>query len=492
MAGILDTGYTDLPTSGGVLPNPNWRVDSAFSQLPNWQQPPMTLEDLIRMQAQQGGQQPPGPQMQGGMPVSMPRDEELNARPQPQQTIQQPQGMPGIGDRLNAGLMGFANAGAPIPAIANLISGLMTGQRSDAAGVQQQAQLETYKALVQSGVPVAQARAAALNPEILKQIAPEHFGGFKVVQTGEDALGNKIFSLQGPGGKFHPINVEGQAGGGVSGMSSGVLAKGVTQFDNSLVGQEYLNQFSPEIQAAVKAYVEGRSMPTGNPRKGFTQFVKQVAQKYGGDINMPADDAAFAARRTMLNDLQKTTPGSAGGQITFARTSIRHLDEVAKAAEALNNKDLGFTWGTQAINNLRGLSTAQAAKISALQDAAQHYGQEVTKFYAGSPGGEAERQRFLTALNGAKSPQELAAVIAQEKALIPERLSELQNRIQGTLGPLAEKYPVHSKESEESLRSIDATVARMRGLAPAAAPPVTPSVPGQWQTLPNGARIRQM
>ena len=40
-----------------------------------------------------------------------------------------------IGDRLNAGLMGFAHGGAPVPAVANLISGLVTGQRADPQGV---------------------------------------------------------------------------------------------------------------------------------------------------------------------------------------------------------------------------------------------------------------------------------------------------------------------------------------------------------------------
>jgi hypothetical protein len=40
-----------------------------------------------------------------------------------------------IGDRLNAGLMGFAHGGAPLPAVANLISGLVTGQRADPLGV---------------------------------------------------------------------------------------------------------------------------------------------------------------------------------------------------------------------------------------------------------------------------------------------------------------------------------------------------------------------
>ena len=81
---------------------------------------------------------------------------------------------------------------------------------------------------------------------------------------------------------------------------------------------------------------------------------------------------------------------------------------MAAKAEALNNKDWGLTWLSHGINNIRGLSTEQAAKVNALQDAVQHYGQEITKFYAGSPGGEAERNRFLQTISAAKSPQELA------------------------------------------------------------------------------------
>jgi hypothetical protein len=264
--------------------------------------------------------------------------------------------------------------------------------------------------------------------------------------------------------KYGFINAQEKTINGKPAGEAAVSNAPMDNIDSSKIGDDYLKQFPPEIQTGVKDYLEGRRMPTGNPRR--SDIVKQVASKYGNDIGMPADDASFAARRTMLNDLNKTTPGSIGGQITFARTSLNHLGEVAKAAEELNNKDIGLTWANTAINELRALRPEQAAKVAALQDAAQHYGQEVTKFYAGSPGGEAERTRFLTALGAAKSPQELAAVIESERNLIPGRMSEVENRIKGTLGPLADKYPVHSAESNASLEHINATVARMRGLKP--------------------------
>jgi hypothetical protein len=37
----------------------------------------------------------------------------------------------GIGDRLSAGLLGFLNGHAPLPALGNLIEGIATGRRAD-------------------------------------------------------------------------------------------------------------------------------------------------------------------------------------------------------------------------------------------------------------------------------------------------------------------------------------------------------------------------
>src|SRR5262245_24419448 len=64
----------------------------------------------------------------------------LNGLPVPTPAAMSPATLPGIGDRLYAGMMGFAHGGAPLPALANLISGLITGQRADPQGVAQQAQ----------------------------------------------------------------------------------------------------------------------------------------------------------------------------------------------------------------------------------------------------------------------------------------------------------------------------------------------------------------
>jgi hypothetical protein len=396
--------------------------------------------------------------------------------------------------RLTAGAANLTTGGNPLAGIMNAIGGLATGARTDRQGLAQQAMAATFQSLVRAGVDPATAQAAALNPEILKTIAAAHFDTKpQFTQIGEDMFGNKQYGFVQP----NQLKVTPAGGGGTGGAGQGAggyLAPGVTQVDQGKSGDDYLAQFSPEVQAAVKAYVGGESMPTGNPRKGFTQAVKMIAQKYGQDIGLPADDTTFAARRQMRNQLSSGGPSSLGGQINVGNTALGHLADLSRKALDLGNVDVGIAPLSHAINAARGLTSDQSAKLEALKAAAQHYGQEVTKFYAGSPGGVAERDRFMEAISGAKTPQELAAVIATEAELMHSRLTSLESQIKGTLGPMADKYPAVRPESQKALEMIDANVSRLKGGAPTpsaqSTPLPKPDAEG-WIVLPNGVRIRE-
>ena len=339
--------------------------------------------------------------------------------------------------------------------------------------VANQTQRATYQALLAKGVPPADALAAAMNPEILKTVTAKYFETKPMVphKIGTDMFGNEVIGAFNPNtGKFqdaagNEISSSELSGGG-SQMSNGGFAPGINSrnFRSDLKGDEYLNQFGPEIKSAVKSYMDGESMPTGNARRGFIENVKMIAQKYGQDIGMPADDTTFAARKQMRTTLSKTEPNSMGGQINFGNTAIQHLSELAHKAAELQNKDLYITPLSEGVNAVRGKFTDQAAKIDALKAAAQHYGEEITKFYAGSPGGEGERTRFLHSLDAAKTPQQLAAVIETEKALMHGRMTNLEAQIKGTLGERGlQQYPTLRKESHSALEDIDKTVRKMRG-----------------------------
>lgn len=398
-----------------------------------------------------------------------PPDAAIPANAQPTQgqlppaPMQAPQLPPAFGAEPGGGFLDrLKNIGSPNGLISKLAG-------TDTRSIQQQNLRATYEAtrqvLQQSGMSpqeaASKAMLAVLNPEAGKTILPEALTSKEKYQkTGVDALGNETYGFVNERDQTINSKPLGQGETGVSGF----LAPGVKQIDSTLTGQDYLKQFSPEIQAAVQNYADGKSTPTGNPRKGFTQAVKMIAQKYGADTGQSIDDATFAARKTMRNQLSSSAPSSLGGQINIGNTAAGHLADLSQKALELGNYDTGIAPLSGVVNSIRGLGTEQAAKMEALKGAAQHYGQEITKFYAGSPGGVAERDRFIESVNGARSPKELAAILATEGELMRSRLDALGGQIKGVLGDEGlNQYPVLRPDGQKALTTVEQNVSKLKG-----------------------------
>lgn len=417
----------------------------------------------------------------------------------PQQ--QAPQNSPGMFDRLTAGATNFTTGGNPLAGIMNALGGLATGQRTDPQGRAMQSQQATVEALVRSGVPAPLAQAAALNPKVLETIAPEYFGGFKVVQTGESPLG-KQYMLQGPGGKFYPIGGEGgpgsTAGGGAPAAGPGLLAQGVKQYDANLSGEDYLKQFGPEVQASVKAYMNGDVMPTGNPRQqGIASFAKTVAQKYGQDIGAPVTDATYGAKRKMQVDLASSGSSSIGGILSNGKSAFGHL---ANASDKLvdlgsyNGPDVLLGGAAATATNWAGskAGTSQTyGKITAAQNNLLKYGQEATKFYAGTGGGAEERMSALKTLNPQSSTgNEQAAFLETEKQLMLERIHQKEAHAVGVVGEkYLEDHPIRTPDLQKSIEKIDANIAKLRGDASPSTPSAAPAPP-KIDAVQGGYRFR--
>lgn len=355
---------------------------------------------------------------------------------------------------------------------------------------------QTYQAL-RDILPEPLARAATLNPELLKTIAPEYFSAPKVVQTGESPLG-KTFQLQSAGGKFSDIPNGG--GGGNVGMS--LLGPGIKQMDPSLQGDAYMQQFGPEVQAAAKAYINGDVMPTGNPRQqGIGNFAKTVAQKWGADTGQPVSDITYAQKRKMQVDMASSGNSSMGGILANGKSAFAHLADTSDKLADLGNysSDIPIVGGAAAtfgnyVGNKITPTSDTKGKLAAANDALGHYGQESTKFYAGSGGGVEERQRALKDANPTSaSGAEQAAYLETEKGLMLDRLQQKENQIRETMGDgFLQAHPVMTKELQGTIQRIDANIAKLRGQAPAATQPTTGTPDAQgWVTLPGGVRIRE-
>lgn len=406
-------------------------------------------------------------------------------------------GSPGFGDRLSAGFQGFANSGALLPAVSNLLSGLATGQRSDPRGIEMQREqsLQRYARNAPDTDPQLRALAAT-HPEVAELIVKQQLAQPTLQKGDADLFGNtpfytykngKLTQLTPGGGASGPA----PAGGG-NGMLEGMslLAPGVKSVDSSLAGDDYLKQFSPEVQAATKAYINGDVIPTGNPRqKGIANIAKTIAQKYGQDTGIEVNDRTYAAKRQFQVDLSRTNPASAGGQRVAMQTGIEHLESLAKRIEDLGNKDvLGIAPLGRLVNSARGLQTEQAGKVNAVQQASQLFSAEIMKMYSGSQGGGVhERDDMRARFDAAKTPQELGQAIDTGLDLIAGRRHALEN----TRDSLGSKAEILNKADDERIARIREIASRLKaGGGPAPKAVTVPDNSG-WTDVGNGVRIRQ-
>jgi hypothetical protein len=250
--------------------------------------------------------------------------------------------------------------------------------------------------------------------------------------------------------------------------------------DSTLFGDEYLNQFPPETQAAVRARVRGEAMPAGASKR--KQFVDGVARKYAEDMGTVIDDTVYSQRRAYRQQLGSNSPSSVGGQRNLLGTTFEHLEKVADYAEALGNYDLYSKRISHGVNALRGETTEQAGKVNRLMDAVDKLAGETGRLYSGTQGGGvSERKDTKNRFSGNLSGPELAGALEASKELIIGRMRALEHQRNEILGPMGGNVNFVSKEMEDRLTRIDKTIARLRGEEKAEKKPTTPP-----QNAPEG------
>lgn len=388
---------------------------------------------------------------------------------------------------LGAGLAGAPSWGT---GISRALSGAVQGQALD----QKQGQLnQTIRFLQSRGLPPDMAAAAVSNPEILKQILPQIVGARqrKFTQIGESFDGTKQYGfVDEASGKAYDLSGKeiGTDGTAAQANASGLLAKGVTDYDSSLRGDSYLAQFSPDMQAAIKARLRGDVQPTGNPRvKGFETKANEYARTYADQVGIPYSDALYSERRKMRTELGSVSPATIGGQTKAFNQGVGHLASMADKMKALGNWDpVGVPAVANFINTMRQETNSDVKSVS---DAANTLGQtvagEVGKLFSGSAGGgvherELTRNRFSTV----KSPKQLASALEATAETMESGLHALEQRRDAVFGAKGPNNPHNdiefvSKGTEANIDHIRDVIAQLRGqkTAPSAATPTAPAIP---------------
>jgi len=322
--------------------------------------------------------------------------------------------------------------------------------------------LDLHKLLAVTQNPYADETVKALASKLILQQLDPGEDKFGVIR--EDALGNKVYGFTNS--KDHTIN-----GRPIDESSSGGKPAG-TLFDNidsSKTGKDYLAQFPPEIQASVMDYLNGQKMPTGNPRR--QDVVRTIASKVGAEIGLPADDAAFSERRKMRTEIGSSSPTSLGGILSNGKSAFNHLADASDRMAALGNYNgpnapggalIGMA-GNAVANTLGTPDTA--AKITGISDNLLKYGQEGTKFYAGTGGGEAERMAAVRAMDPTHaSSKQMAEFLETEKGLMLDRLKQKEDQVRTTLGQdYLDKHPIRTPDFEQNIKRIDDNIAKLGG-----------------------------
>jgi hypothetical protein len=196
---------------------------------------------------------------------------------------------PGLLDRLTAGATNLTTGGNPLAGILNAVNGLATGQRTDALGAMLAQQGAVRQALTAAGVPDAVAAAAAMNPEVLKTVAPQLYSKPQP-QKLKDAYGAERIVFANPDRQTVTDPAAGTSAASARGMS--LLAPGV-KYDQGLPAEPYLAQFTPEVQDAIKAHVaagmdgDPRRIAIANAARPFAQHYARKARNVASPVAPP-------------------------------------------------------------------------------------------------------------------------------------------------------------------------------------------------------------
>lgn len=221
----------------------------------------------------------------------------------------------------------------------------------------------------------------------------------------------------------------------------------------------------PAMRGNVKQMVEGRApVPAGAAMRN-PQIMEMM--RHANTVDPEFDASKWSARKVFRDGLAKTAPNSPGGQRNAINTMAGHLAEVSDSLAGLHNWDLGVRPLTQGANYLRGMTTEQSAKVTALLNNLAKFGAEETKFYAGAPGTGHERQSAHETYDPNKSPQEHAAALLSSLGLFKDKASILDRQKNEIFGKHGSDLAILSPEAEQAFERVRANADRLIGKRPA-------------------------
>lgn len=281
---------------------------------------------------------------------------------------------------------------------------------------------------------------AYLMAQIQKMGAPE----WKV--TGQNEFGQPQYNLVSPNGQI--VTPQGS-----NGQQPGTGAGSIMDEVKGLQGREVIDKLkvtNPGLANQVDAIASGRVPFTTSLMKGprgemLEALVNMVDPNYS--------TTTFETRKKTATGFASSTPGSAGGQVVFGNTAIKHLLELRKEVDELNNYQ-GFpgSYYVNKIGNSGRESSGRSGNLARWKATSQNAADEIAKFYGA--GGVEDRAKIAALFDPARGPDELRAVIDEQIKDLFAKTSNLENQYKEGMGPYAgDKKIIYDDTAEELLKT---------------------------------------
>lgn len=399
---------------------------------------------------------------------------------------------PGLGDRLGASLQSFNNtqSGGLLGKLTNGISSLVSGQRTDAAGVQQQAQQSAVsanatalgaKGIDPAAIAAATASAKAGNLEPMKTLFNKAYGPQTVQSLGSGYIADKEGKITRafepddktpvgfqktdkglqaiPGGPADPSYIRSKTIGETDPNAVKVLGKGGELYKIGPDGQPTIvhknDEGAPEAtlndpttSAMAAQYLAGDRTVMQNLGRGAqgaanivklrTEIYKQ-AQGAGLDgkgivDNFNEQAGAVAGQRAV---------GTRAANISLAANEANNMIPIALAASDKLPRSQYMPWNQMVQAVQKGASSPELASfVAATNSLVNSYVRAV------SPSGvptDSMRQHAYDMLNAAQGPEAYKAVVAtmkQEMGAALSAPSQVRKELRGEGGNSAPGAPV--------------------------------------------------
>lgn len=213
-------------------------------------------------------------------------------------------------------------------------------------------------------------------------------------------------------------------------------------------------------QGIVDAMIDGRQPMPSSFALRSPYWMRMIAaandklQSKGDTVGFDASN--WSARLRTHVEFTSGGPTSPAGVITSGNTAIQHLGQLSAIVPKLGNwSNIPFlSHLANQVQNAAVRGTKSGVALSQFQSIRDKYVEEVTRFYRGIGGNEADIARDIGVLDEAKSPQELQAAIMQQVDLMKSKISALQDRWHYVMGSAVPDFPIIQKKSQDAIDAI--------------------------------------